>query len=158
MACDGWSNVTNITFEEVFTNQCDILVGSATGRANNFDGPSVDVRVRGQDAENLDFADLGGLVVGYREGSPVRLAAVADVALSRGPARIQRISQSRAAVVSASVVGRDLGTVSAEIENALTGVPLPADITFMWRGQRIYLPIATTLLLSAALTLIARLV
>jgi HAE1 family hydrophobic/amphiphilic exporter-1 len=95
----------------------------------------IDVRVRGQDAENLDFADLGGLVVGYREGAPVRLAAVADVAVSRGPARIQRISQSRAAVVSASVVGRDLGTVSAEIENALTGVPLPPDITVDLAGQ-----------------------
>jgi hypothetical protein len=35
---------------------------------------------------------------------------------------------------------------------------LPGDITFMWRGQRIYLPITTTLLLSAALTLIARLI
>jgi HAE1 family hydrophobic/amphiphilic exporter-1 len=95
----------------------------------------IDVRVRGLDAENLDFADLGGLVVGYREGAPVRLAAVADVAVSRGPARIQRISQSRAAVVSASVVGRDLGTVSAEIENALIGVPLPADVTMDLAGQ-----------------------
>jgi DUF2905 family protein len=35
---------------------------------------------------------------------------------------------------------------------------LPGDITFMWRGQRYYLPITTTLLLSAVLTLIARLV
>jgi len=95
----------------------------------------IDVRVRGQDAENLDFADLGGLVVGYRGADPVRLAAVADVAVSRGPARIQRISQSRAAVVSASVVGRDLGTVSAEIENALIGVPLPADVTVDLTGQ-----------------------
>lgn len=35
---------------------------------------------------------------------------------------------------------------------------LPGDITFTWRGRRIYLPIATTLLLSAVLTLIGRLV
>ena len=35
---------------------------------------------------------------------------------------------------------------------------LPGDITFMWRGQRIYLPITTTLLLSAAATLIGRLI
>lgn len=35
---------------------------------------------------------------------------------------------------------------------------LPGDITFLWRGQRYYLPITTTLLLSAVLTLIARLV
>lgn len=35
---------------------------------------------------------------------------------------------------------------------------LPGDLTFMWRGKRIYLPITTTLLLSAVLTLIGRLV
>lgn len=35
---------------------------------------------------------------------------------------------------------------------------LPGDITVRWRGRLVYLPIATTLLLSALLTLIARLV
>lgn len=35
---------------------------------------------------------------------------------------------------------------------------LPGDITVRWRGRAYYLPIATTLLLSAALTLLGRLV
>jgi hypothetical protein len=35
---------------------------------------------------------------------------------------------------------------------------LPGDITLNWRGRRIYLPITTTILLSAALTLLGRLV
>jgi hypothetical protein len=35
---------------------------------------------------------------------------------------------------------------------------LPGDITVRWRGRLLYLPITTTLLLSALLTLIARLV
>ncbi len=35
---------------------------------------------------------------------------------------------------------------------------LPGDITFQWRGRRIYLPITTTILLSLALTLFGRLV
>ena len=35
---------------------------------------------------------------------------------------------------------------------------LPGDITVRWRGRPVYLPITTTLLLSLALTLIARLV
>ena len=33
---------------------------------------------------------------------------------------------------------------------------LPGDITVRWRGRPLYLPIATTLLLSALLTLIVR--
>jgi hypothetical protein len=35
---------------------------------------------------------------------------------------------------------------------------LPGDITVRWRGRRLYLPITTTLVLSLALTLLARLV
>jgi hypothetical protein len=35
---------------------------------------------------------------------------------------------------------------------------LPGDITVHWRGKPVYLPITTTLLLSAVLTLIGRLV
>ena len=35
---------------------------------------------------------------------------------------------------------------------------LPGDITVRWRGRGLYLPITTTVLLSAALTLLARLI
>jgi DUF2905 family protein len=35
---------------------------------------------------------------------------------------------------------------------------LPGDITVRWRGRPLYLPITTTLLLSALLTLIGRLI
>ena len=35
---------------------------------------------------------------------------------------------------------------------------LPGDITVRWRGHPVYLPITTTLVLSALLTLVARLV
>jgi hypothetical protein len=35
---------------------------------------------------------------------------------------------------------------------------LPGDITIRWRGRPVYLPITTTLLLSAFLTLLGRLI
>ena len=35
---------------------------------------------------------------------------------------------------------------------------LPGDITVRWKGRVLYLPITTTVLLSAALTLLARLI
>jgi hypothetical protein len=35
---------------------------------------------------------------------------------------------------------------------------LPGDITVRWRGRPVYLPITTTLLLSALLTLLGRLI
>jgi HAE1 family hydrophobic/amphiphilic exporter-1 len=95
----------------------------------------IDVRVRGEEAQSLDFAELPSLVVGYKNGIPIRLASVADVDVDRGPARIQRIAQSRAAVVSASLVGRDLGTVSRELEASLAGLTLPPHVTVQLAGQ-----------------------
>ena len=35
---------------------------------------------------------------------------------------------------------------------------LPGDITFRWRGRLVHLPITTTILLSALLTLLGRLI
>jgi HAE1 family hydrophobic/amphiphilic exporter-1 len=95
----------------------------------------IDVLVRSGDAQELSFADLNTMVVGYRAAMPIQLASVADVAVARGPARIQRIAQSRAAVVSANLVGRDLGSASRDIETALARVSLPPDVTVQIAGQ-----------------------
>ncbi len=95
----------------------------------------IDVLVRSADARDLSFDQLNTMVVGKRGDLPVRLASVASVAVERGPARIQRISQSRAASVSANLEGRDLGGVSGEIEAALATIPLPTDVTLQLAGQ-----------------------
>ncbi len=50
---------------------------------------------------------------------PIRLGAVADVSVARGPSEVRRIRSQRAAVVSANVAGRDLRSVSQEIRASL---------------------------------------
>jgi HAE1 family hydrophobic/amphiphilic exporter-1 len=95
----------------------------------------IDVRVRSDQAQELNFADLNTMVIGYHQGIPVQLASVANVVMERGPARISRISQTRAAVVSANLVGRDLGGVSRDIEQALAGISLPPNVTIELAGQ-----------------------
>jgi len=95
----------------------------------------IDVLVRSADAQNSDFDELGTMVVGYHDGRPVPLASVAQVEMARGPARIQRIAQTRAAVVQANLEGRDLGTVTEEIEHSLADIPLPTDVTLQVAGQ-----------------------
>jgi multidrug efflux pump subunit AcrB len=51
--------------------------------------------------------------------APIRLGAVAEVIVARGPSEIRRIRSQRAAIVSANVVGRDLQGASHEIRAAL---------------------------------------
>jgi HAE1 family hydrophobic/amphiphilic exporter-1 len=50
---------------------------------------------------------------------PIRLGAVADVSVARGPSEIRRIRSQRAAVVSANVTGRDLRSASQDVRAAL---------------------------------------
>ena len=95
----------------------------------------IDILVRSDEARNISFEELPSMVVGYRDALPVRLAAVASITVDRGPAEILRVSQSRAAVISANLKGRDLGSVSRDIEGALAAIPLPSDVSVELGGQ-----------------------
>ena len=68
---------------------------------------------------------------------PIRLGAIADIEFARGPAEIHRIRGQRAAVVSANLSGRDLGSVAAEIRTELQGLQsqLPVNSTLSLGGQ-----------------------
>ncbi len=68
---------------------------------------------------------------------PIRLASVANVSLDRGPSEIRRIRSQRAAVVSANLSGRDLGSVAEEIRVQLQDLrrELPISTTVNLGGQ-----------------------
>lgn len=95
----------------------------------------LDVLVRSDDSQSLAFADLPSMIIGYKNGVPVRLASVAEVVTERGPAEILRVSQTRAAVVSANLQNRDLGSVTSDIQTVMAGIPLPPNISVAIGGQ-----------------------
>lgn len=95
----------------------------------------IDVLVRSDDAQEISLDELPSLVVGHHEDMPVRLAAVADIRMDRGPAEIERISQTRAVTVTADLDGRDLASVSEEARTVIAGLPLPASVTADIAGQ-----------------------
>jgi HAE1 family hydrophobic/amphiphilic exporter-1 len=63
------------------------------------------------------------------------LSAVADIAVERGPSQIEHLDQQRAALVSADLSGRDLGSVARDIEARLAGLHLPPGVTAVLAGQ-----------------------
>jgi HAE1 family hydrophobic/amphiphilic exporter-1 len=95
----------------------------------------LDVRVRATERERSVVSELGDLEVGRNDGKPVRLGAVAEVHVERGPSEVRRIAQQRAAVVSANLAGRDLGSASKEIELALAGMDVPSGARVVLAGQ-----------------------
>jgi len=95
----------------------------------------VDIRVRTSAwrTENAEF--LKSLVVGENEGKPIYLGSVANITFDRGLNQITRISQQRAAVVTGNIQGRDLGSVSKDINKALAKVQIPKGISVELAGQ-----------------------
>ncbi len=95
----------------------------------------IDVRIRNQETNRASVADIRNLVLPGKNGEPIRLLSVADVRLDRGPAEIHRLQQQRAAVISANLRERSLGSAMRDIESTIRQSPPPAGITTELAGQ-----------------------
>ncbi len=83
-----------------------------------------------------DPRTLGQLPVRVSDtGKTVELGAYSKIRRSAGPIAVERNQLQRAAHVLAAVEGRDLGTVTKDIEAALAADPRTAHIKFEFVGQ-----------------------
>jgi CzcA family heavy metal efflux pump len=78
--------------------------------------------------------DLGRLFVTTNE-RPILLSSIATITQSTGPVEIERKYQQRLVRVSANAVGRDLGSVSEELESKFRQLPMPAGFSIRLGGQ-----------------------
>lgn len=95
----------------------------------------IDVRVRAAKEERETLEALKRLVVNPASPVPVPLYAVANISIERGPSEIRRIDQERVALVYANLKGRDLGSVTRDIQKIIDTIPLPPDFTISIGGQ-----------------------
>ncbi|MFP5287512.1 MAG: efflux RND transporter permease subunit, partial [Thermoanaerobaculia bacterium] len=95
----------------------------------------IDILVRSVAAGEVSVADLSELIVSQKDGVPIALKAVADVAKVEGPNEIRRIGQKRAVVVSGNLSGRSMGEVAADVRTLIQSQPLPAGVAASLSGQ-----------------------
>jgi len=95
----------------------------------------IDIVVRSVEVGSASVADIENFIVAQRHGVPVYLKSIAEVSIVSGPSEIRRIGQKRAAVVSANLDGRDMGSASAEVRQALASLALPTTATVALSGQ-----------------------
>ena len=97
---------------------------------------TIDVRLRAAEQYRDSVQDLLRLTVEQRGKTAVPLAAVAEVVRVEGPAEIRRAEGDRVAQITANLAGRDLGSVTAEIEAAMSTLAMPAGFDWKMGGQR----------------------
>ncbi|MCX5801829.1 MAG: efflux RND transporter permease subunit [Candidatus Eisenbacteria bacterium] len=124
----------NIDPAEAFTILSNEVKGEVATRFRR-EEDKIDILVRNTEEVRSSLDELPNLVVGHNNGQPVQLASVGRIELQRGPSEITRISQQRAAIVSANLVGHNLGRATSQIREAIKTVPLPVDFSASLSGQ-----------------------
>jgi HAE1 family hydrophobic/amphiphilic exporter-1 len=94
----------------------------------------VDLLVRLAEVDRDSLEALAAVNVNPRLVPPIRLDSVAELVEGEGPAEIRRVDQRRAAVVSASLTGFDLGGAGEQVARALQHAEL-GDAEFELAGQ-----------------------
>jgi cobalt-zinc-cadmium resistance protein CzcA len=95
-----------------------------------------DLIVRLQDDSRSDINAIGSLLIDDHEGTRVPLSQVASIEQVFGPGVIRREAGSRRIAVEASVVGRDLGSVAADVQQAIAQqLQLPSGYFFNVGGR-----------------------
>jgi Cu/Ag efflux pump CusA len=102
-----------------------------------YEGNNVfDLTVKVADSRRGDMESIGNMLIDGGTGTKVPLSYVADIASSSGPNSISRENVKRKIVVSANVVGGDLGGAVEEIKEIVgANIELPEGYYIEYGGQ-----------------------
>ena len=90
-------------------------------------GDEYDIRVQLQEQYRKSKEDIENLLIMTPTGRQIPLRAVANIDYTTAPKEIVREDQERMVSVNIDISGRDLASVTADVEAALRHVPVPND-------------------------------
>ena len=120
-------------------------------------GDEYDVRVQFAKEARNNKEDLENILIMTPTGRQVPLRAVADVEYTRAPQEIRREDQERYVSVNIDISGRDLRSVTTDVQNALKTVSLPNDFRIEIGGtaeeqQKSFIYLGIAMLVAIVLT------
>jgi HAE1 family hydrophobic/amphiphilic exporter-1 len=90
-------------------------------------GDEYDIRVQLDEPFRTSKTDIENILIMTPMGKQIPLRAVASVVYEKAPKEIKREDQSRMVSVNIDISGRDLASVTSDVEEALKEVPIPND-------------------------------
>ncbi len=124
----------NVSVSQVANALQTILGGTRAGYYRE-GGDEYTILVKLEDAETKSIQDILDLTLTSATGEPVVLRNIVKTESQAGPVRIERKDQERSVNVSGNILGRDTGSIIAEINTALLSVPVPRDFTIGFGGD-----------------------
>ena len=115
-----------VTVSQVAETLQTILAGKRAGYFREA-GREYAILVKLKEGERMDTRDLLDLTITNAEGDAVVLRNYLEVQAGRGPVFIERKDQERMIAVSANTTGRDLGSITRDIQERLGSIPVPRD-------------------------------
>ena len=112
------------------------LIGGVDVATFQDQGKRYDVRVRLEEDQRNDLADVGQLQLRNASGALVELANVAELRIASGPSEIERENRGRRVTLYANIPGTvALGIAVEHLDAIQAEVPLPPGYIGEWEGQ-----------------------
>jgi HAE1 family hydrophobic/amphiphilic exporter-1 len=112
------------------------VISGTTATRFKHEGTEIDVVIKGDEYFNENLQGLGQIPINTGKGFPVALEQVADISIKRGPVAINRDDQERVLTVSSQLSGRDVGSVSKDIQAALAQYQMPDTYYYQMGGEQ----------------------
>lgn len=101
----------------------------------SFRDRKIDVMVRSEEQARSSVSDIRNIIINPTSPQPVTLSAVADVVITSGPSEINRVDQTRVALISSNLREVDLGTAVSEVQQMVRENPLDPEVRIAFGGQ-----------------------
>jgi HAE1 family hydrophobic/amphiphilic exporter-1 len=101
----------------------------------SFRDRKIDVLVRAEEQARSSVDDIRNIIINPSAPQPVTLSSVAQVVETIGPSEINRVDQTRVAIISANLRDIDLGTAVSQVRDMVAADPLSADVRMAFGGQ-----------------------
>ncbi len=95
-----------------------------------------DIKIQFDEANRASIDNIQNLVFVTPTGQQVKLSQFANVSYSSGPTKLDRYDKTPSVTVSAQAVGRPSGTITTEWEAKFSQIQKPANVRFVWEGDR----------------------
>jgi len=109
-------------------------VNGTTATKYRSKGEEIDVTVILDKDYRQNVNDLADLMITSPTGALVSLGDVAELEITTGPTQINRVNQSRRVTVTGDISGRDLRSVTLDIQKALADIQLPQGVQLEYGG------------------------